>query len=725
MGVMTVRFLARSLQQVLVFLGIIAGVWSANASDQYGAPVFVLASDGLINIAPDYLEFLEGLDHTASPDRLAGAVWTKKLVKDQSLVDGYWVRFRVKNSLATDKIGIEHNFNTEKKLLVVHKGGLDEYAYWKQGAHPWIAEGRILSHHQVLMPVGEVTTVYNYFRNKPFDRYMSKVNGLDRMTIGPWRDIQSLQLLGLAANIAVIAIALSFGLYYLFMFAVSRGAYLWLSASLFQIAFASTTTLSLGWVMQLPGWLINSEFTLASLSLLFIFLVTFFRKSLDMAANFPRMNKLFLVATAFYIIMVVLNIYLTFGWPRAPTLDLATYPPDRAGPGLVKTDVIMMTFVLLLLASAILSFVMWRRGSTYAKYLLVSFSLPFLVAPISGLTYLLFDFSWEFWFIVSSAGGVLFLAMFVTFGFAVAQQLNDMKALVLAQQVKITEAYQRFVPPQLLSNLKKDSILDVRLGDQVEIEMSILFSDIRSFTSISETMSPEENFSFVNAYLSRMGPIIRGHEGYIDKFMGDGVMALFQRAPADAVRAAVAMQQELHRYNSKARSDGRHEITIGIGLNTGRMILGTLGEADRMEGSVISDAVNLAARLEGLTKIYGASILVSDTTHDRAEAAGFTSRKVDRVTVMGKQTPVSIYEIIDGEPEPSRRLKEQTLASFEQSVHFYENQKFQQAKAGFAAVLAINESDGAARIYLERCRNLLEKGWDPKRWDGIERLQIK
>lgn len=92
---------------------------------------------------------------------------------------------------------------------------------------------------------------------------------------------------------------------------------------------------------------------------------------------------------------------------------------------------------------------------------------------------------------------------------------------------------------------------------------------------------------------------------------------------------------------------------------------------------------------------------------------------------MGTQKPVSIYEIIDGEPEPSRRLREQTLASFEQSVHFYEDQKFEQAKAGFTAVLAINESDGAARIYLERCQNLLEKGWDPKRWDGIERLQIK
>ena len=360
----------------------------------------------------------------------------------------------------------------------------------------------------------------------------------------------------------------------------------------------------------------------------------FFRNSLNLGANFPRIDRIFLLASIFYGLMVALNLYLTLSWPQQANLDLVTYPPDRAGPGIIKVDAIMLPFILLLLSSAIMSFIQWRRGSLYAKYLLVSFALPFLAVPISGLTYFIFDFSWAFWFVVSSAVGILFLAMFVTFGFAVAQQLNDTKALALSRQVELTKAYQRFVPPELLSNLNKESILDVQLGDQVNVEMSILFSDIRSFTSISERLSPEENFSFVNAYLSRMGPIIRHHKGYIDKFMGDGVMALFPNHPGDAVRSAIAMQQELHSYNATARDTGLHEINIGIGLNTGDMMLGTLGEANRMEGSVISDAVNLASRLEGLTKIYGAGILVSDVTHD-ASAGEFVSRRVDIVAVKG------------------------------------------------------------------------------------------
>ena len=687
-------------------------------------PVFQIPAEGLVTIPPEFLEFLEGVDHTASFDSLEQAVWGKSLINDQSLVDGYWVRFRVANTLASENIGIEHNFNTEKKIFAVHSRGVDEYPYWKQREGDWIDEGRVLGHYRVLMPAGEITTVYDYFRNKPFDRFMSKVNGLDRMTIGPWEDIRSLQLLRIAANIAVLAIALSFGLYYFFMFTVSRGNYLWLAASLFQIAFTSATTLALGWVMQLPGWLVNSEFTLASLSLLFLFLVRFFRNSLDLGTNFPRVDRVFLLASIFYGLMVVLNLYLTLGWPNQANLDLIAHPPDRAGPGIVKVDAIMLPFILLLLSSAIMSFIQWRRGSAYAKYLLVSFALPFLAVPISGLTYIIFDFSWAFWFVVSSAVGILFLAMFVTFGFAVAQQLNDMKALALARQVELTKAYQRFVPPQLLSNLNKDSILDVRLGDQVNVEMSIMFSDIRSFTTISERLSPEENFSFVNAYLSRMGPIIRNHRGYIDKFMGDGVMALFPRHPEDAVRSAVAMQQELYSYNATARETGRHEINIGIGLNTGNMMLGTLGEANRMEGSVISDAVNLASRLEGLTKIYGASILVSEVTHD-ASAGEFVSRRVDLVAVKGKEKPVGIYEIIDGEPDTTRLLKEKTLASFNDGVSYYQAQEFEEAAGCFTRVLGLNADDRAADLYLSRCQTLLSEGWDPASWDGVERLQIK
>lgn len=689
------------------------------------APVFILPQSGLATIAPEHLEFLEGYDHTLPIDRLRAAEWTPRLQADQSLVDGYWVRLRIHNSLQTPAIGIEHNYNTEKKIFAVHTGGIDEYAYWKQGVGNWMDEGRILGHYLVTMPPGEVTTIYSFFRSKPFDRYMSTVNGLDRMTIGPWQDIRNLQLMGIASNIAVIAISLSFGLYYLFMFVVSRGNYLWLSASLFQIALLSGTTLAMGWVMKLPMRYVNSEFSHAMLALLFFFLIQFFRNSLRLSENFPRVDRIYKASLVYYLGLIVLNLYLVSIWPTAPYLDLVAHPPDRAGPGLIKIPFVGVPFIGLLLAAATMSMILWWRGSSYAKYLAISFALPFFTVPISAAAYFIFDFSWIFWFVVSSAVGILVLAMFVTFGFAVAQQLNDMKALALAQQVSVTKAYQRFVPPQLLSSLGKDSILDVQLGDQADVEMSILFSDIRSFTSISETMTPAHNFSFVNAYLSRIGPIIRTHEGYIDKFMGDGVMALFQQTPDDAVMAAVAMQQELHRYNATAAEEGRHSFKVGIGVNTGRMMLGTLGEADRMEGSVISDAVNLASRLEGLTKYYSTGVLISQHTHQALTNGRFCSRQIDLVRVKGKDQPVGIYEIIDADPGVSGELKQATLAEFADAVALYRDQKFSEALAGFDAIVAANPHDGPADLYIQRCRKLLSDGWNREDWDSVTTIETK
>ena len=127
-------------------------------------------------------------------------------------------------------------------------------------------------------------------------------------------------------------------------------------------------------------------------------------------------------------------------WPTAPYLDLVAHPPDRAGPGLIKVPFVGVPFIGLLLAAATISMILWWRGSSYAKYLAISFALPFFTVPISAAAYFIFDFSWIFWFVVSSAVGILVLAMFITFGFAVAQQLNDIKALALAQQVSVTKA---------------------------------------------------------------------------------------------------------------------------------------------------------------------------------------------------------------------------------------------------------------------------------------------
>ena len=176
---------------------------------------------------------------------------------------------------------------------------------------------------------------------------------------------------------------------------------------------------------------------------------------------------------------------------------------------------------------------------------------------------------------------------------------------------KINIAYGRFVPREFLRFLERESIVDVRLGDQVLKEMSILFADIRSFTTLSEGMSPEENFNFLNSYLSRVGPVIRNRRGFIDKYIGDAVMALFPESADDALQAAIAIQKEVAIYNRYRQKSGYRAIAIGIGLHRGSLMLGTIGEEQRMESTVISDAVNLASRLEELTKVYGVSILIS------------------------------------------------------------------------------------------------------------------
>ncbi|MCB1194528.1 MAG: adenylate/guanylate cyclase domain-containing protein, partial [Leptospiraceae bacterium] len=173
-------------------------------------------------------------------------------------------------------------------------------------------------------------------------------------------------------------------------------------------------------------------------------------------------------------------------------------------------------------------------------------------------------------------------------------------------------AYSRFVPIEFLNQLGKRSILDVYLGVQVQKEMTILFSDIRSFTKLSEHLSPRDNFGFINSYLKKMSPAIRKNRGFIDKYIGDAIMALFPENVEDALDSALAMLVALKELNYVRKEKNFPEIRIGIGIHTGTLMLGTIGDDERMDGTVISDAVNLASRMEGLTKFYSSTILVSE-----------------------------------------------------------------------------------------------------------------
>jgi class 3 adenylate cyclase len=288
----------------------------------------------------------------------------------------------------------------------------------------------------------------------------------------------------------------------------------------------------------------------------------------------------------------------------------------------------------------------------------------------------------------------------------------------------LNRSYERFVPKQFLSHLQKENIVDVELGDNVETEMTVLFSDIRDFTSLSEKMTPEETFEFVNAYLSRMGPMINKHNGFIDKYIGDAIMALFP-TEMDALNASVAMLEKLREFNRVRLIAGQVEIRIGIGLHTGRLMMGTVGDHHRMDGTVISDAVNLASRIEGLTKRYGVKILISLESYDRLEDTGvFSTRIIDKVAVKGKAEAVTIVEILDGEDAELKELKVKEREAFEIARQQYLQKSFEEASEGFVRVKETLPEDKAVSIYLERCSHYKDLDL-PEDWDGVEVLTSK
>lgn len=271
---------------------------------------------------------------------------------------------------------------------------------------------------------------------------------------------------------------------------------------------------------------------------------------------------------------------------------------------------------------------------------------------------------------------------------------------------QINNAYARFVPREFLYQLGQDSILNVKLGDQIQKEMTVMFADIRSFTTLSENLTPEENFRFVNRLLGRLGPIIREHNGFIDKFMGDGVMALFPDSADEAVQAALEMQKELNQFNQSRPRNAY--VRIGIGIHTGTLMLGTVGEERRMEGTVISDVVNAAARLESLTKIFGSGIIVSEATLSKLEAS-YSHRSLGIVRVKGKRQAVAIYEVLSG-LDPLDDLKLQTRELLEEALRQYQRSVLNLALDGFAKVLTINPDDQVAKVYAERTAQLQRYG---------------
>jgi class 3 adenylate cyclase len=294
-------------------------------------------------------------------------------------------------------------------------------------------------------------------------------------------------------------------------------------------------------------------------------------------------------------------------------------------------------------------------------------------------------------------------------------------------------ATSRFVPKDFVQILDKKGLKELKLGDQTEATMTVLFADIRRYTKLSEQMTPEENFKFINAYLGRMGPIIQKNGGFICQYFGDGIMALFNGKHDDAVKTAIEMQQTLHRYNRKRFANNREQIKVGIGLNTGKLMLGVIGDEQRYDTSVISDAVNTASRMEGLTKIFGCQVIVSEKTMMNLsllddprgpDSLSGSYRFLGKVKVKGKDQVLKIYDFYDGQTNDIRRLKSETKVHFEKGLQFYYDQEFGKAADLFKVILEKYPGDNATQYYMEKSVKYIIDGVDEK-WSGAEEMVSK
>lgn len=302
--------------------------------------------------------------------------------------------------------------------------------------------------------------------------------------------------------------------------------------------------------------------------------------------------------------------------------------------------------------------------------------------------------------------------------FIQAQTMNDKLS-------QLNAAYKRFVPYDLLELLEKNHITQIHLGDQILKEMTVMFVDVRGYTSLCENLTPSENLALINSIFGTLQPAIQEHRGIINKYLGDGLMALFPHGADDAVNAAIAMLKNLNELSEQRKRQGLAPIRIGIGLDGGKLMLGTVGLEKRMEQTVVADAVNVASRIESATKFYNASLLISGYIYAHLKNPHhYATRFVEEVRLVGRNQPTAIYQIFDGENDRQRALHERTKELFDQGVKAFNERSFALSKRAFLNVLAINKNDAAAAIYLERIYELLKTGISES-WSAVRVLTAK
>lgn len=397
--------------------------------------------------------------------------------------------------------------------------------------------------------------------------------------------------------------------------------------------------------------------------------------------------------------------------------------------------------VMLGICLAIISPIIWliagllyiKRGGDSIRY----YTISWLVMTIGIIAFILKNFGilpdnfyTQYAMHIGSSIEVILLSLSLN---GRINKLKEEKAKAqeaLVSQKIMADTFEKFVPKQFYNRVADKGIESINLGSVDNTFITILFSDVRSFTELSEPMTPDEVFKFLNSYLSRMEPSIKNNGGFVDKFIGDAIMALFdldteQKGAYSSIDAAISMQKALVLYNKHRNNVSYPAIDIGIGIHSGDVMIGTVGSNERMDYTAIGNAVNIASRLEGLTKYYGAKIIVSRETMDLLEDRDqFKHRILDWLRVKGKKEPIEIYEIIENDSSKTQKAKIEAEYYIALGLQNRHKKEFKQALKYFKKGINLFPNDTALHFHYKNCNQLLQKSVS-KGWDGAIDMKSK
>lgn len=692
---------------------------NASAAANLHIPLVIENDRGLFDLGP-YLYYLEdpkaeySIETVSDPDNIGAYQRNKSRVLSFGYVNTvYWLKTKIYNATEhhpgwlVEITGLGRSID-QVEIFIKEDSGFRSYV--SGDAIPFSL--RPLKHHAVLFPVavpmGETVDVY----------FRVTTNGTLQIPMVLWaesayaeREHNNMLMDGVFYGILFIMV-----MYNAFIFLSIRDiSYFYYVFYLLSVAFFALSLRGLGFEYfwpELPWWNNKSNLFFSELTVLFI--VLFAKSFLETRANLPVIDKLLKV--------ILLSLI--------PGFYLVLFANHYQSATLLSVQ--FLATILLVLLSAVLCY---RKGFKAARLYLLAW-LGMLVMMVLWIlnnfhvisSYFLGAYSIQL-------GAVIQVSMF---SFALADRINIMKReretalqqkLIESQKLTaLTNTFERFVPRQFLRRLADTGAQNIELGKAETDIITILFSDIRDFTHLSEGMSPQELLNFLNAYFNRMDRPIHQSGGFIDKFVGDAILAIFEsnhyeEEANNAVMAAIAMQQALKEYNGHRAKCGYAPLDIGVGINTGPVIIGTVGTQDRMDTTVLGDVVNLASRLEKLTKKYQAKIICSSYTLDLVDKkTGILYRELDYVKVRGKQKAVRIFEIFNADEEEVRILKQRLLLDYQQGMRCYYQRHWQAAIENFESCLQVFPGDVPSYLYLTRCREYLNDP-PPEDWDFSWKLQ--